>query len=337
MAERGRNVRVLGTLLLLSCYAAWAQSGEPDTPVQEITVVGQHAGPQMWRLTRGDHVVWILGTMEVLPKKMTWDSREVERVLGEVQELISDDFSVTADIGFFSAVRLYLQFRNIEVLKDKRTLKEVLTPELYARFSALRARYGNGPKDMERMRPLFAADRLYEEAIEKTGLTRTTDVRKLTLKLAKRHHVKIHKLQLQVQDPRSLLQEVEDLSIPQQSGCLEPVVSTLEKDMGVLAARANAWARGDVPTLLSLPIVNREAPCSESVAGAHRLSELAQQMHKLWLDAVENALSTNRNTLVVGSIDHLLGTQGSAGALAELRAAGYTIEGPDLGSSRTGP
>jgi hypothetical protein len=44
-----------------------------------------------------------------------------------------------------------------------------------------------------------------------------------------------------------------------------------------------------------------------------------------WLIAVQASLARNRGTLAVQSMDRLLGDQG---ALAALRAQGYSVEGP---------
>jgi uncharacterized protein YbaP (TraB family) len=317
--------RAIGAVLLLWCCASWAQDQQVEPPLEEIAVVGAHKGPQMWRVTEGDHVLWILGTMQPLPKKMTWDSRDVEKVLDEVQEVIPEYISL--DVGIVESLRLYPKWRRIHVLKDRQTLKQVLPAELYAHFSALRDRYGSGPTDMEDMQPLFAADRLKEEAIEKSGLTKAADVHAKVLKLARLHDVTVRNLTLKIQDPRDLLQEAEELTIPTQStACLEPVVETLEKAMSVLKARANAWALGDVQTLRTLQPVNAGGTiCWKAAAGTVHIADLRLRLHDLWMDAIKDALRTNRASLAIQDIDSLLG-----GFLKELRAAGYSIEGPEF-------
>jgi uncharacterized protein YbaP (TraB family) len=315
-------------LMLLCCCAPWAQGQQADPPLEEIAVVGKHKGPQMWQVTAGDHVLWILGTMQPLPKKMTWDSRDVENVLGQVQEVIPE--YITLDVGLLVSLRLYPKWRRIQVLKNGQTLKQVLPAALYAQFSALRDRYGDGPTDMELMQPLFAAQRLKEEAIDKTGLTASANVQATVLRLARLHHVKVRKLTLQVRDPADILQEAGDLPIPAQSACLEPVVATLEKAMNVLRARANAWALGDVQTLRTLQPVNTGGGtiCWKAAAGGSHIANLGQRLHGLWMDAVKDALRNNRASLAVQDIDSLLG-----GMLAELQAAGYSIEGPEFSGS----
>ena len=71
----------------------------PNTPatssIEEVEVTGEHPGPGLWRITHGDHVLWLLGTIDPLPRKMEWKSREVESVISEAQELLYEQPSVS--------------------------------------------------------------------------------------------------------------------------------------------------------------------------------------------------------------------------------------------------
>ena len=51
-------------------------------PMEEVVVTGEHEGPRLWKVHKdNDHVLWILGTVTPLPKKMIWQSDAVENVL----------------------------------------------------------------------------------------------------------------------------------------------------------------------------------------------------------------------------------------------------------------
>src|SRR4051812_40408060 len=78
---------------------AWAQtesgSGSPpsvasqaESSGEKILIVGQRPGPGLWKISKGDHVLWIFGTYSPLPNKMTWRSHQVETVLAESQEFL---------------------------------------------------------------------------------------------------------------------------------------------------------------------------------------------------------------------------------------------------------
>ena len=304
------------------------------TTLPQVEVSSERSGPQLWKLTRGDHTVWILGTLQPLPKRMIWRSREVGAVLAEAQEVIPYHFKVEG-IGLFSGIRLYFQFRHIRNLPDGQTLKQVLPPALYARFTALCARYAGGSRDLERLQPVLAVQRLRALAIDRSGLTRAADIQNEVLKLARQRGVKIHQPQLQVPDASSILREAGDVSIATQLICVEPVITALEHDLDTLRSRATAWADGDVRTLVEHPIVDVESACREGAADAPRIRALEQQARDAWTQAVEDALTRDKTALAVQSIDRLLGP---TGWLAQFRAAGYAVEGPEFtGRSATRP
>ena len=87
--------RRAGLLLCLSIFPMWA-FGEvspqaiPDAAPQLATVEvqGEMPGPGLWRVAKGEHVLWILGELSPLPEKMSWDSRDVEVIIAESQEVI---------------------------------------------------------------------------------------------------------------------------------------------------------------------------------------------------------------------------------------------------------
>ena len=48
------------------------------TTLEPVLVTGEQPGPGLWKVSKGDHVLWILGAQYPLPKKMLWRGREVE-------------------------------------------------------------------------------------------------------------------------------------------------------------------------------------------------------------------------------------------------------------------
>ena len=169
-----------------------APAAAADEVIEEVTVIGERAGPGLWTIRNGDNTLYILGTLSPLPKKMTWRSREVENVLARAQQFIPAGFEVSADIGPIKAVRLYMQFRKLRGNEERQTLQEVLPPPLYARFDSLREKYAPKKRDMLKRRPALAAGELWSEAISRSGLTNRNDISKAVSKLAKSRKVLYH-------------------------------------------------------------------------------------------------------------------------------------------------
>jgi len=47
--------------------------------VPELVVTGEQPGPGLWKVSKGDHVLWVLGTISALPKRMKWLKSSIER------------------------------------------------------------------------------------------------------------------------------------------------------------------------------------------------------------------------------------------------------------------
>jgi len=289
-------------------------------------VVGEHEGPRMWRVTKGDHVLWILGTISPLPRKMIWQSASVEAVLQQTQEVLPAWPSIGVGANPFTALRLYFTWRKIQKSPDRMRLKDQLPPPLYARFSALKARFAPRDDKLEELRPMLAGGRLLDQALDVSGLTLHNEVQQTVLKLARHQGVKIHQTRLKIDDPVDVLK---DLGATPRSGeiaCLAAIVSRLETDLGPMQARARAWALGDVAALRRIPhSLDDRTACLAAVSTSDRVRSLVVRAQEDWLIEAEDSIARNRATLAVQSMDRLLGDDG---ILATLRAKGYEVEGP---------
>ncbi|MEO7208165.1 MAG: hypothetical protein ABI145_15615, partial [Steroidobacteraceae bacterium] len=71
-----------------------------STPIDEILVTGERPGPGLWRVSKGDHDLWILATLTPLPKGMTWRSKAVEARIARSQIVLAPP-EIAADTGIF--------------------------------------------------------------------------------------------------------------------------------------------------------------------------------------------------------------------------------------------
>lgn len=302
-----------------------ASTAAQDIPTEEVVITGEHEGPRLWKVRKGNHVLWILGTVTPLPKKMIWQSAAVEALLQQTQEVVPAWPAFGIGAHPFTALRLYIQWRRMQKIPDRMNLQEVLPPPLYARFSALKARYAPKDDKLNGLRPMLAAERLLGEALDASGLTMHNEVQQAVLKLARKQDVKIRQNKLKVEDPVDVLKDVGATPRSGEIECLEVVVARLETDLGVMQARARAWALGDVDTLRKLYHPDDYTACIAAVSTSERVRSLVARAQDNWMIAVEDGLARNRSTLAVQSMDRLLGNNGT---LATLRKQGYVVEGP---------
>jgi uncharacterized protein YbaP (TraB family) len=304
-----------------------AAAAAPAAPQQldEIAIVGERPGPRLWKVSKGDHVLWLLGTLYHLPKRMTWRSSEVDSALAQSQQLLTSGPSVSASIGPIAAIRLYVQWRRTQKNPDRLRLNVWLPAPLYARFEALKVRFDPGDDSIEELRPSFAALRLYEHAVDAAGMTAHDEVEQAVVNLAKRRRVPIVRATLKVDDPSGALKEVSALPPTVEVDCLAATVARIETDLPVMQERARAWAVGDVDRLRALPYPNQREVCISALSNSPRIKALVDTAAQAWSSEAESLLSRNRISFAMRPIYDLLDAEGP---LARFRAEGYLVQGP---------
>src|SRR5262245_27050350 len=103
-------MRRLALALPIAFLAFAAIASEVPTPpdpavstLETVVVTGAQPGPGLWKVSKGEHVLWILGTLNPLPKKMEWISRDVEATIAASQEVVMGP-SATLEVGVFSGL-----------------------------------------------------------------------------------------------------------------------------------------------------------------------------------------------------------------------------------------
>lgn len=301
-----------------------------EPPIEEVVVSGEQPGPGLWKVYKGDHILYILGTLQPLPKKMTWRSRSVESVIAQSQEVLTST-DVEADIGFFKGLMLAPSIIGIRKSPEGKTLQQVLPPDLYARWITLKTRYMGRDAGIEKWRPIFAAQELYSKAIEKSGLSYSNVVWPVVKKIANNNGIKITTPQLvvEIEKPRAAIKEFKKSSMDDLD-CFTKTLQRLETDLESMRARANAWAVGDVETLSKLAAPDQNAACREAIMNSQVVQERGFQnvptrMSRVWADAAERALTENKSTFAVLTLSEMFR---SDGYIAMLQSRGYVVEAP---------
>jgi uncharacterized protein YbaP (TraB family) len=315
-----------------SAAAPPADPGTAQAPatLDEVLVTGERPGPGMWRVSKSGHDLWILGTLEPLPKKMTWRSAAVEARIAASQAVLSPP-QVTTNIGFFRGMTLLPSLFRARKSPDGRTLEEVVPHDLYIRWLALRVKYlGNGNGD-EQMRPVVAALDLYQHALDRSGLTSDEMVWDAVAQTARKHHVPIVPVTAKVSldDPKASIRDLGQIPRDAEVACLGKTVERLETDLQPMRQRANLWSLGDVAGLRALTYPDERIACLDAFFSVPTLRDQLQrvklQLDEGWLRAADAALDKNESSVAVLPIMELLKSEGY---LAKLRAKGYAVQEP---------
>ena len=297
-----------------------------------VLVSGVQPGPKLWKATRDGHTMWILGTLTPAPKRIDWQSREVEKVLdGAGTVLLGARAQVSTDLGLFRSLLLVPRALGARKNPDGKTLRDVVPAEQYARWLPLKARYLGRDQDVEEWRPLFAAQALYEAAIKKNGLDPENQVWPRVKKLAGRRDVpaEFAEVSIKLTDPKENLKRFAKTPLD-DIGCFARTLDRLESDLVNMAARANAWSIGDLATMQRLPYEDQGPACLQAmmdtaIAQEQGLAALPGRVRGAWVDAADTTLKQHDSSLALLPMAEILKPDGY---LTALQARGVVIEAP---------
>lgn len=336
-----RRLALVAALVALPLAAAARQDSVAESPAASasittlpvVTVTGVQPGPGLWKISRGDHVMYVLGVSSPLPKNIEWDSAKVARAIAGSQAVIEPPkVAIHADVGFFGKLFLLPAVWGARKNEDGRTLEQIVSPGDYALWRTLKATYIGRDSGIERWRPIFAALKLAHEALSQHGLSSSGGVVTDKVRaLARQYQVPLVSAtyKIDVKDPRAAIRAFEKAG-PDDLTCFHLTMVALATQLPVITERANAWATGDINALRNIRVEDPREVCKEAVteAGFARsvgLADLHQRARSVWLTAALNALKTNRQTFAVLPMDQILPYNGY---LAVLASDGYTLTPP---------
>jgi hypothetical protein len=338
------------------CVGALRAAEPPPVEQLETFVVsGEQPGPGLWKISKGDHVMWVLASYGPLPKGMTWRTGEIEKRIAESQEVLSGGgVNIAANIGILRGLTLIPAALKASKIPDGRTLKDVLPAETYAKWLALRLKYIGKDDDVEKLRPSIALEQLRGAAARKNGLSGGPNVFAVVSDLRKKHKVARNMLPTisrtrNVENPRGILKNAQKLQLPDVE-CFTEGLDKVESEVERARQLANAWARGDIQTLRSLhrnlkikDAVQERCTYAltvalsegESANSAHakkmfddamwHIEQASVQSQIDWVAAAQKSLEKNRSTFTILSVGDVFRPDGH---LEKLRALGYTVEEP---------
>ena len=299
----------------------------------EATVIvdGTQPGPGLWLVRKGSHDLWILGTISPLPANFQWQTRQIDDVIANAQEVMyAPSLSVGSDIGKFRAMLLLPSLIGVKNNPDGKKLSDVLPTATYVRWSAFRDRFLDSSDD--KLRPAFAADALWKAAIKRSGMTNKNIANTAVAAAVERHqpNVTLVEHSIKVKDPKAVLKQFKAADL-EDLACLERTLDRLGEDMEVLRGRANAWATGDVATLRAMPQTDQYQACMEAIteSGIGRklgMGDVAGKLREEWHAKADAALDANTTTFAILPMRELLRP---GGVVDTFKAKGYTVLAPD--------
>lgn len=270
--------------LLVMQEAAPQQQSTTYAELDTILVTGEQPGPPLWKVWKGDHVLWILPLVDMYPRRMEWDSSRVGKLIAESQEYIArprvtSGISVSNPLSMFRALDLVTT--SMQLPKGK-TLAKVLPPELYQRFKALKSRYFPRNHKIDTQTVSVATGTLRDEILEHENLEmfhNNSQFSPTPIMEEFQKSVRANKSIRQVWPTAGTTRHMtgkefkvaarameETFKSPAFASwaiaCMEQVIAWFEDDLESVKRRANAWARGQIAELVNpAPLYPTQGVC----------------------------------------------------------------------------
>jgi len=307
--------------LLAGCFAAAACRADQTQPVvDEIVVTAERAGPGMWHVHRGAANVWILGSISPLPRDITWRSKQVELVLESTSQVLVQK---PLEISIPRILWMLIADRKILMVGGGKKLKDILPPDLHARFAAQRSKVTDEADKWERYRPIIAAAFLQQAAFHQVNLSMRLDLGAAMRILAKKHGVRIE--EIRVAGASDMLEALKTMPAATERTCVEASLTTLESGLPRLVERAQAWAGGNVDRIENLPELKEVDACRSALDAGKGAFDVIGRIRQTWLENIEKYLRSAGTSIAVINLDMLLER---GGLLDQLRAKGCEIDAP---------
>lgn len=309
MSARRRPVLaiMLGLCVVSPAFGqAQAPIDDPEADVlPDVLVMARTPGPAWWRVSRGESVVWIMGSpSSPTPKGMTWDDKTLERRLTGANALLAPP---TIFLSFPTAAKGASAPPALQ-----------MTPALVERFDRARKKLGKPARRYARATPSAASFALYKDFLSSSRLEWGTAIRRASA-VAKARGVPV--IRAEALQAGRLRLEQSDPALPGASACYTALIEATEASAERYRAAAIGWARGDPAAAISAPR-HPYSICDNRLfneGGIRRAIEVQTA-------AIKQALSKPGKSVAVIELRRLLAEEG---ILARLKSEGYTVVSPN--------
>lgn len=303
--------------------------------LEAVVVRADQSVPPIWKFSRGNKVIWVLGTFQPLPKGTKFNPSQIERRIAESEVVLGPQGLVVGDnIGIMKGLMLWPSIRRKKFNADGKQLKDVLPPATYSKWLLLKSKYLGGDRDVERLRPMYAANELFRAALKEANLDTENLVSPVVDNASKANNVPMvdSRLRLAVRDPKDAAKEF-GVSTADDIRCLEQTMDRLDGYLHAGSALANSWAVGDLSQLSSESGAKASmSTCwarltNEAIGRQQGVPDLYKQVNTKWIASLRNLLQKYDVLFTTLPVRDLLDSKGS---VAAIRSEGFKMESPAM-------
>jgi len=268
-----------------------------------------HAQPPVWVVRDADSEMVLFGSIHVLPPGLKWTPPVVAKALKQADDIW---FELPMDPGTELEVA-QLAVQN-GLLPANQTLSSLLGPGDAGRLSRMAETYGASMALLDRLEPWFAEVALATAYYRKAGGDPELGVEKALAAIAAPNARR-----KAFETPAEQISLFDSAPMDEQIASLDETIEDMEKRPNQYADLIRAWMSGDVKA------INKESLQPLREASPALFKRLLTDRNGRWMKVLRERMAGSGRTVVVVGVGHLVGEDGLP---AQLRALGYSVEGP---------
>ncbi len=266
-----------------------------------------HAGSPVWKVSQGEHHLYVGGTIHILGKSDYPLPQAFDRAYDNAHTLVFEtDIQKSQDPEFSKT------FLKKMVYPDNRNLKQLLLADTFQDLRTYTADRGIQVESMLQFKPGLVLLTLTLVEVERMGLAGAGVDEFYFSKAAKGGKGMLHLESLEEQ-----ISFLENLGKGDEDQVIAYILKDLETLPRQLTHIKNAWRTGDTPALEQVVL----APLKRDFPQLYHSLFVQRNLH--WLPRIEAMIATPGVEFVLVGAAHLAGDQG---LLALLKARGFTLE-----------
>ena len=308
------------------------------TAALPIVQVDQY-GPAIWGISKGNHVLWIVGSVSPIQKDLKWNSTNVTELMKTARVFIADKRSAYLEkkLPILRSIQVdWLEHHQWRENPHGAVLSNILPNSIYEQWLQLWKKYGHGRNPPDRLTPFYASEMLYKRFRDHYGL-RERYVDHALIRIARHDRLRIKHpiVNWDVNHFEKTFLRTRKMFEGVDFSCFRATLGRVAHDYPKIYYRAKAWAIGDLSQIEYLKPTSRHSCYWNSTYRAAYTKEYGGQIlrfkHRL-VDYYERIIQKYPVAVTVLPINILLS---SKGFIYLFRKLGYVITDPQGKGSPT--
>ena len=300
--------------LCLAALAAAPLAAQDDPAASEnsIVVTAQRSGAPMWTIDTPTGTIILVGEIRAIPKTTPWEPLRLEEATKQADRVI---LGARPKVSPGDVLRLIFSGGKFTKLPDKTVASEYLTPDQWARLSALGTAHD---EDYARQSFLLTSFQMLRKELRFNRDT-ADEPSDVVRKAADKANVPTTRAAtLRGED---IIDNLADAPPAAHIPCLTAAMDAVEAGPDIVEKRASDWRRYDIPGVMANPLESALGQCWPWAD-----ETLGSELRTIWVDSIAEASTAKGTTLAVVPLRVLAE---SGGVLDQLDARGFDISGPE--------